>query len=109
MKIGIQTCTCRRLRIQGFHGTYGAEGNFAKTKSKSEHCVLSMLKRKMKVEIVNCVLSEKKVKVEIVSSVQKKIQLSTNILSCTNPTVGKQYVHIFFWHVDFLMFVLSIL
>ena len=60
MKIGIQTCTCRRLRIQGFHGTYGAEGNFAKTKSKSEHCVLSMLKRKMKVEIVNCVLSEKK-------------------------------------------------
>ena len=59
MIIGIQMCTCRRPRIQSFRGTYGAEGNFANTKSKSEHCVLSMLKRKVKVEIVNCVLSEK--------------------------------------------------
>ena len=54
---------------------------------------------------------KRKVKVEIVSSVRKKIQLSTNILSCTNPTAGKQHIHrtYFFGIRIFLMFIISIL
>ena len=59
MIIGIQMCTCRRPRIQSFHGTYGAEGKFAKTKGKKKR-TLCCIHPKVKVEIVNCVLSEKR-------------------------------------------------
>ena len=44
MTKGMKMCTNRRLRIQSLLGTYGAEGKFARTKGKSEHCVVSIQK-----------------------------------------------------------------